>query len=94
MANEYQKESSLTYQLSAEERREVLEELFVFGKDKQRPFLNRMAVLLFISTVIASCGLLANSAAVVIGAMLVAPFIRIFPCRYFSLSPPYKLLML
>jgi uncharacterized hydrophobic protein (TIGR00341 family) len=69
-------DSFLNYQLSSEERREVLEELFVFGKDKQRPFLNRMAVLLFVSTIIASCGLLANSAAVVIGAMLVAPLMR------------------
>jgi uncharacterized hydrophobic protein (TIGR00271 family) len=76
MANGDQKESFLNYQLNAEERREVLEELFVFGKGKQRPFLNRMAVLLLVSTIIASCGLLANSAAVVIGAMLVAPLMR------------------
>jgi len=76
MANGDQTESFLNYKLSSEERREVLEELFVFGKDKQRPFLNRMAVLLVVSTIIASCGLLANSAAVVIGAMLVAPLMR------------------
>jgi uncharacterized hydrophobic protein (TIGR00341 family) len=76
MANGDQTESFLNYQLSSDERREVLEELFVFGKDKYRPFLNRMAVLLIVSTIIASCGLLANSAAVVIGAMLVAPLMR------------------
>jgi uncharacterized hydrophobic protein (TIGR00271 family) len=62
--------------LSPSERREVLENLFVFGKDNQRPFLYRMAVLLVISTIIATCGLLSNSAAVVIGAMLVAPMMR------------------
>jgi uncharacterized hydrophobic protein (TIGR00341 family) len=66
----------LGHQLSPEERREVVEDLFVFGKEKQRPFLVRMAVLLVISTVIASAGLLADSAAVVIGAMLVAPLMR------------------
>jgi uncharacterized hydrophobic protein (TIGR00271 family) len=62
--------------LSPSERREVLENLFVFGKDNQRPFLYRMAVLLVISTIIATSGLLSNSAAVVIGAMLVAPMMR------------------
>jgi uncharacterized hydrophobic protein (TIGR00271 family) len=66
----------LGQKLSPSERREVLEDLFVFGKDNQRPFLYRMAVLLVISTVIATCGLLSNSAAVVIGAMLVAPMMR------------------
>ena len=66
----------LGVELPEEERREVLENLFVFGKENQRPFLNRMAVLLFLSTVIATCGLLANSAAVVIGAMLIAPMMR------------------
>jgi uncharacterized hydrophobic protein (TIGR00271 family) len=62
--------------LSPEERREALENLFVFGRENQRPFLIRMAVLLLVSTVIASCGLLSDSAAVVIGAMLVAPLMR------------------
>ena len=33
--------------LSPEERREALENLFVFGRENQRPFLIRMAVLLF-----------------------------------------------
>lgn len=66
----------LGYALPAEQRKELLEELFVFGKDNQKPFLTRMTVLLVISTIIASAGLLANSAAVVIGAMLVAPMMR------------------
>ncbi|MFT4520176.1 MAG: putative hydrophobic protein (TIGR00271 family) [Halioglobus sp.] len=63
-------------ELSPQERREVLEDLFVFGKKNQRPFLNRMGILLTLSTIIACCGLLANSAAVVIGAMLIAPMMR------------------
>jgi uncharacterized hydrophobic protein (TIGR00271 family) len=62
--------------LSPEERREALESLFIFGSENQRPFLIRMAVLLLVSTVIASCGLLSDSAAVAIGAMLVAPLMR------------------
>jgi uncharacterized hydrophobic protein (TIGR00271 family) len=66
----------LGQELSADQRREVLEDLFIFGKANRNPFLIRMAVLLTISTVIATCGLLANSAAVVIGAMLVAPMMR------------------
>ena len=60
-------------ELSPEERREVLEDLFVFGKAEQLPFLIRMSVLLVLSTLIATAGLLSDSAAVVIGAMLVAP---------------------
>ena len=66
----------LSTELPENERREVLEELFVFGKENQRPFLNRMAVLLIVSTIIACCGLMSDSAAVVIGAMLVAPMMR------------------
>lgn len=60
-------------ELSPEERRSVLEDLFVFGKHEQTPFLIRQAVLLVLSTVIATAGLISDSAAVVIGAMLVAP---------------------
>lgn len=63
-------------ELSPEERKLVLEELFVFGKENQRPFLTRMAMLIMVSTVIATGGLLSDSAAVVIGAMLVAPMMR------------------
>ncbi len=62
--------------LSTTDRREILEELFVFGKDNQLPFYKRMAFLLIVSTIIACCGLMADSAAVVIGAMLVAPMMR------------------
>ena len=68
--------SLLSTQLPEKERREVLDELFVFGKENQRPFLKRMTVLLIVSTIIACCGLLSDSAAVVIGAMLVAPMMR------------------
>lgn len=66
----------LGYELPPEERKQVLEELFVFGKENQRPFFARMAVLIVVSTIIATGGLLSNSAAVVIGAMLVAPMMR------------------
>lgn len=40
-------------ELSPEERREVLEDLFAFGKVNQFPFLVRMSVLLVLSTIIA-----------------------------------------
>jgi uncharacterized hydrophobic protein (TIGR00271 family) len=63
-------------ELSPDERRQVLEDLFVFGKTKQVPFLFRMGVLLILSTIIATAGLLSDSAAVVIGAMLVAPMMN------------------
>ena len=62
--------------LSPEERRNVLEGLFVFGKNQQLPYVIRMGVLLVLSTVIATSGLLSDSAAVVIGAMLVAPMMN------------------
>ena len=62
--------------LTPEERRSVLEDLFVFGKENQFPFQVRMAILLILSTVIATAGLLSDSAAVVIGAMLVAPLMN------------------
>lgn len=62
--------------LSPEDRKEALEELFVFGKENQQPFFRRMAVLTLVSTVIATGGLLSDSAAVVIGAMLIAPLMR------------------
>jgi uncharacterized hydrophobic protein (TIGR00271 family) len=63
-------------ELSPDGRREVLEDLFVFGKTNQRPFLVRMGVLMILSTIIATSGLLSDSAAVVIGAMLVAPMMN------------------
>jgi uncharacterized hydrophobic protein (TIGR00271 family) len=63
-------------ELSPEERRTVLEDLFVFGSDNQAPYLIRMSVLMVLSTIIATAGLLSDSAAVVIGAMLVAPMMN------------------
>ena len=62
--------------LTPEERREVLEDLFVFGKKNQQPYLFRMSILLVLSTIIATAGLLSDSSAVVIGAMLVAPLMN------------------
>ncbi|QFU76293.1 TIGR00341 family protein [Halioglobus maricola] len=62
--------------LTPEERREVLEDLFVFGKKNRNPYLVRMSILLVLSTMIATAGLLSDSAAVVIGAMLVAPLMN------------------
>ena len=63
-------------ELSPEERRAVLEDLFVFGKTNMGPFLVRQTVLLVLSTIIATAGLISDSAAVVIGAMLVAPLMN------------------
>jgi uncharacterized hydrophobic protein (TIGR00271 family) len=60
-------------ELSPDERRDVLEDLFIFGKANFRPYLVRMSVLMVLSTIIATAGLISDSAAVVIGAMLVAP---------------------
>jgi uncharacterized hydrophobic protein (TIGR00271 family) len=55
-----------------EEREQTLNDLF---PDDQEiiPYLKRFATLMILSTMIASFGLISNSAAVVIGAMLVAP---------------------
>lgn len=53
-------------------RTKVLDELFFEGPE-WRPFVARFATLLVLSTMIAGFGLIADSAAVVIGAMLVAP---------------------
>jgi len=55
-----------------EQREEVLDELFP-DDHRQIQYVKRFAVLIVLSTMIAAFGLLANSAAVVIGAMLVAP---------------------
>jgi uncharacterized hydrophobic protein (TIGR00271 family) len=55
-----------------EERADVLNELFP-DDDRIIPYTKRFATLLILSTMIAAFGLIANSAAVVIGAMLVAP---------------------
>jgi len=55
-----------------EERQQTLDELFP-NDETLIPYLKRFATLIILSTMIASFGLIANSAAVVIGAMLVAP---------------------
>ena len=55
-----------------EERTEVLDDLFP-EDDRLVPYTKRFATLILLSTTIAAFGLIANSAAVVIGAMLVAP---------------------
>ena len=55
-----------------EERTEVLDELYP-ADHRVIPYTKRFATLLILSTTIAAFGLIANSAAVVIGAMLVAP---------------------
>ncbi len=54
------------------ERIEVLDDLFP-EDDRIVPYTKRFATLILLSTTIAAFGLIANSAAVVIGAMLVAP---------------------
>jgi len=56
--------------LEPEERRRLMATLFYSGKSDR---LTRFWILLFFSVVIATFGLLANSTAVVIGAMLLAP---------------------
>ena len=55
-----------------EEREEVLEDLFFTGPEWV-PHVRRFTVLLVLSSAIAAFGLISDSAAVVIGAMLVAP---------------------
>mgnify|MGYP001825193045 CR=1 FL=1 len=49
--------------------------LFFKGTNRQVD-LEQYAVLLFLSTVIATCGVIGDSAAIVIGAMLIAPLMR------------------
>ena len=57
-----------------DERRSVLGQLFFEGAALQR-YLYRFSFLLSLSVIIATMGLLTDSAAVVIGAMLLAPLI-------------------
>jgi uncharacterized hydrophobic protein (TIGR00271 family) len=59
-------------ELTPEERRHVLAQLFYEG-ELRKPYLYRFFTLLSLSVGIASFGLLTDSTAVVIGAMLVAP---------------------
>ncbi len=58
--------------MSRDERARVIANLFHEGR-RQSPFLNRFYALMTLSSLIAVLGLLADSTAVVIGAMIVAP---------------------
>ncbi len=58
--------------MSDEERAAVTGELF-FEEHERRLYLWRFFVLIVLSTLLAALGLVANSVAVIIGAMLVAP---------------------
>ena len=58
--------------MSRDERARIVSNLFHEGR-RLRPFLNRFFALMGLSTLIAVLGLLADSTAVVIGAMVVAP---------------------
>lgn len=58
--------------MSEEERQAVIDDLFV-DEDARGPYLWRFYVLLVLSTLIAALGLVADSVAVIIGAMLLAP---------------------
>ena len=54
----------------------VFEAKLFFKGTNRRVDLEQYAVLLFLSTVIATCGVIGDSAAIVIGAMLIAPLMR------------------
>ena len=58
--------------LTLSERSRILDELYFEG-DRRAPYLWRFVALLLFSSSIAAFGLINNSAAVVIGAMLIAP---------------------
>ena len=58
--------------LTHEQRREILDQLFFEG-DRRKPYIIQFYTLLTLSTIIATFGLMRNSAAVVIGAMLISP---------------------
>jgi uncharacterized hydrophobic protein (TIGR00271 family) len=62
--------------MSPEERRALLEQLYLGSDADFRAYLNRFLWLLSFSVLIAAFGLHANSTAVVIGAMLVAPLME------------------
>ena len=59
-----------------EERRTIVAGIFSDGPGELAPYVFRLTTLTALSTVIAAFGLIANSAAVVIGAMLVAPLMQ------------------
>jgi uncharacterized hydrophobic protein (TIGR00271 family) len=58
--------------LPANERKRIFDDLF-FEDERRGPYLKRFVVLIVLSALIAALGLVNDSAAVVIGAMLVAP---------------------
>jgi uncharacterized hydrophobic protein (TIGR00271 family) len=58
--------------VTATDRQRIIES-FYFEADRRRPYLSRFAVLMVLSSLIAGLGLVNDSAAVVIGAMLIAP---------------------
>ena len=62
--------------LTPGERDRILSELFLSDDVEVTPYVWRFCVLLGLSAIMASFGLLANSTAVVIGAMLVAPLME------------------
>ncbi|MGI9372044.1 MAG: DUF389 domain-containing protein [Hyphomicrobiales bacterium] len=62
--------------LSDRQRDRILAELFIRKDSDFMRYLWRFCLLLCLSTIIAAFGLLSNSTAVVIGAMLVAPFME------------------
>jgi uncharacterized hydrophobic protein (TIGR00271 family) len=64
----------LSRSITERHRQRILSELFLQKNADFLLYLWRFCVLLCFSTIIAALGLLANSTAVVIGAMLVAPF--------------------
>lgn len=58
--------------LPPDERKRIFDDLFFEG-DRRGPYLRRFVVLIVLSALIAALGLVNDSAAVVIGAMLIAP---------------------
>lgn len=62
--------------MTPEDRRSTIEQLFVPPGETAQSYVLRFTALLSLSVVIAFCGLHANSTAVVIGAMLVAPLME------------------
>jgi len=59
-------------ELPHSERKRIFDDLYFEG-DRRKPYLSRFVVLLVLSALIAALGLANDSAAVVIGAMLIAP---------------------
>jgi len=58
--------------MSYEQRREILNQLF-FEREERMPYETQFYSLLSLSAIIAAIGLMADSSAVVIGAMLISP---------------------